>query len=229
MYRTPNYMPLGFATTQNDGTILGTNQPSGYADYPLGDLQTAYDGPSPASTYASSRPPATGRSLSSSTLLGEGDYFSCRLPCPSSSCPSTCLGRLITCSAPVPGTPHTTRSYSKGDIGGRSFVRPFKHWKQFLDLLASGFFRFLISAGLIVALYELIWRYSSFPVLNTSQKRMFNFLVTALSLALGLNLASSLKSVAVKSRWWILSWEKRNLKDVGDPSVGTPYLIADRV
>ncbi len=43
---------------------------------------------------------------------------------------------------------------------------------------------------------------------------MFNFLVTALSLALGLNLASSLKSVAVKSRWWILSWEKRPLHEV---------------
>jgi len=47
---------------------------------------------------------------------------------------------------------------------------------------------------------------------------MFNFLVTALSLALGLNLASSLKSVAVKSRWWILSWEKRPLDDVGHSS-----------
>jgi hypothetical protein len=44
---------------------------------------------------------------------------------------------------------------------------------------------------------------------------MFNFLVTALSLALGLNLESSLKSVAVKSRWWILSWEKRSLEEVG--------------
>lgn len=44
---------------------------------------------------------------------------------------------------------------------------------------------------------------------------MFNFVVTALSLALGLNLASSLKSVAVKSRWWILSWEKRPLEEVG--------------
>lgn len=47
---------------------------------------------------------------------------------------------------------------------------------------------------------------------------MFNFLVTALSLALGLNLASSLKSAAVKSRWWILSWEKRSIDDVGHTS-----------
>jgi hypothetical protein len=50
--------------------------------------------------------------------------------------------------------------------------------------------------------------------LSTSQKRLFNFLVTAFSLALGLNLASSLKSVAVKARWWILSGEKRPLDEV---------------
>lgn len=117
--------------------------------------------------------------------------------------------------APVPGTPYTTRSYSKGDNGGKDFGRYFKHWKQFFRLLGAGFLRFLISAGLIAALYELIWWYSSFALLNTSQKRMFNFLVTALSLALGLNLASSLKSIAIKSRWWILSWEKRPLEDVG--------------
>jgi hypothetical protein len=91
---------------------------------------------------------------------------------------------------------------------------PFKPWRQFFHLLGTGFVRFLLTAGLIIALWKIIWTYSTYPILNPGQKRFFNFLVTAFSLALGLNLASSLKSVAVKSRWWILTWEKRPLDEV---------------
>jgi hypothetical protein len=69
--------------------------------------------------------------------------------------------------------------------------------------------------ALIVATYEVIWTYSSYTVLDTRQKRLFNFFVTALSMALGMNIAGSLKSVATQCRWWILSWEKRPLQEVG--------------
>jgi uncharacterized RDD family membrane protein YckC len=89
-----------------------------------------------------------------------------------------------------------------------------KPWFQFLRLLGTGVARFLLSAALIIGLWKIIWTYSAFSILDQGQKRFFNFLVTAFSLALGLNLASSLKSIAIKCRWWILSWEKRPLEDV---------------
>lgn len=116
------------------------------------------------------------------------------------------------------GCSEKTSSYEKiTDEDGKSQPQEFRYWRQFRDLLLHGFLRFLITVILIVALYEVIWSYNSYPLLRTDQKRVFNFLVTAFSLALGLNLASSLKSIAVKARWWILSWRKRPLDEVRSP------------
>lgn len=101
-------MPLGFATAQEDGTILRENSAAGHSAFPLENVQTTYGGysgpspasfpgspptnfpgsppiypgPSPTSTFASSRRPVADRSSSSSTLLGEENYFACMLPYP---------------------------------------------------------------------------------------------------------------------------------------------------
>jgi hypothetical protein len=45
-------------------------------------------------------------------------------------------------------------------------------------------------------------------------KQAFNVLIVGSSLALGLNIASSLKAMAVDFRWWLLSHKKRPLKEV---------------
>lgn len=84
-------MPLGFATAQEDGTILREPVAPSYSIFPLENVQTTYGGysgpspannpgPSPTSTFASSHRPVADRSSSSSTLLGEENYFSCMLP-----------------------------------------------------------------------------------------------------------------------------------------------------
>lgn len=63
----------------------------------------------------------------------------------------------------------------------------------------------------------LLWTlfgYARKPVLVESQKRIFNTLVTALSMSLGIAIASSFKQVAVNIRWWILSRRRRPLSEV---------------
>lgn len=62
----------------------------------------------------------------------------------------------------------------------------------------------------IVMLYWQGWR------VNTSdgKKREFNTVITALSLALGFNLAASFKAMAIDMRWWILSRKRRSLREV---------------
>ena len=121
------------------------------------------------------------------------------------------LKLIASCSDHRPGLGPTASFYEKYS---RNLPQEFDHRKQFIDLFVHGLLRFLITVVLIIILYQIIWSYSQYPMLDSSQKRVFNFLVTALSLALGLNLASSLKSVAVKARWWILSWKKRPLHEV---------------
>lgn len=109
---------------------------------------------------------------------------------------------------------HTGMTSITGEFLNRVKSESISPGSNFSIYLGTGFKRFLVTAGLIVGLWKIIWTYNKFAVLNTTQKRFFNFFVTAFSLALGLNLASSLKSVSVKARWWILSWERRPLDEV---------------
>ncbi|KAE8444531.1 hypothetical protein EG329_014455 [Mollisiaceae sp. DMI_Dod_QoI] len=103
---------------------------------------------------------------------------------------------------------------SKGQLaqlkGHHKFVRRQQLWK----LLSKGFLRFCITIILTVTLLWTIVAYSKIPVLVDSQKRIFNTLVTALSMSLGIAIASSFKQVAVNVRWWILSRKKRPLSEV---------------
>jgi len=50
--------------------------------------------------------------------------------------------------------------------------------------------------------------------MSSAKKRQFNALITGLSICLGLNIASSLKAMAIELRWWILSRRKRPLHEV---------------
>jgi hypothetical protein len=52
-------------------------------------------------------------------------------------------------------------------------------------------------------------------VIFDNGKKAFNTLVTGLSMALGISIASSFKSVALSIIWWILSRKKRPIEEVG--------------
>ncbi|KAH6668242.1 hypothetical protein B0J14DRAFT_157821 [Halenospora varia] len=72
--------------------------------------------------------------------------------------------------------------------------------------------------------------------MTSAKKRVFNAIVTGLSIALGLSISSGLKAMALEVRWWILSHQKRSLREVdlilhsGSPSqVFMLALVAPRL
>ena len=50
--------------------------------------------------------------------------------------------------------------------------------------------------------------------IDEAHKKIFNAITTGISLALGLNIASSFKDLALNMRWPILSARRRNLNEV---------------
>lgn len=55
--------------------------------------------------------------------------------------------------------------------------------------------------------------------IGEAEKRWYNGITTAISIALGLNIASAFKDMALNMRWPILAVGKRNLVEVGCASV----------
>jgi hypothetical protein len=51
-------------------------------------------------------------------------------------------------------------------------------------------------------------------IMDENQKRWFNTWTVALSIAMGLNMASSFKEMALNLRWWLLSCSDRNMNEV---------------
>lgn len=91
------------------------------------------------------------------------------------------------------------------------FYPPFQLYK----LLLRGFLKWFISLAMMASLSGIMYNYSTnVRPMSEKDKQTYNFLVVGLSLALGMNLASSLKQMVVDMRWWILSLTKRNLREV---------------
>ncbi|KAH6680866.1 hypothetical protein B0J14DRAFT_532392 [Halenospora varia] len=128
------------------------------------------------------------------------------------------------------------KGYSTDNDRSRRLHREFHPAKQLRKLLISGLSRWLLTAILIVCLYVTLWHYSSKKVMTSAKKRVFNAIVTGLSIALGLSISSGLKAMALEVRWWILSHQKRSLREVdlilhsGSPSqVFMLALVAPRL
>ncbi|RFU26411.1 hypothetical protein B7463_g9937, partial [Scytalidium lignicola] len=90
-----------------------------------------------------------------------------------------------------------------------------KSGKQVRRILFGSSFRFFITAGLCAAYYFAIQTYVKKGVLSEPKKKEFNAITTAISIALGLNIASAFKDMALNMRWPILSRSKpRNLDEL---------------
>lgn len=86
---------------------------------------------------------------------------------------------------------------------------------QLKRLLLKGFIKWFISLALMATIGSIMYYYSTnVRPMTEKDKQKYNFLVVGFSLALGINLASSLKQMAVDVRWWVLSLIKRNLREV---------------
>lgn len=59
-----------------------------------------------------------------------------------------------------------------------------------------------------------VWDYHRKEVMSNQDKLWFNTLVTGLSIAIALAVASSLNAMTYTIRWWFLSLRKRPLRQV---------------
>lgn len=92
----------------------------------------------------------------------------------------------------------------------------FKRRNQFKRLLLACMLRWFMTAVLVMGTYLVLWRYSREAAMISAKKKEFNTLIIALSIALGLNIASSLKHLVRELRWWVLSWHEWMPIEVGN-------------
>lgn len=84
---------------------------------------------------------------------------------------------------------------------------------SFIKLLFPGLLRCTVSGLLIAGFYISVWN-SKDQVVSPKTKAQFDAITVALSIAFGLNIVSSLKAIVLDLRWWILSIERRPLREV---------------
>jgi len=84
---------------------------------------------------------------------------------------------------------------------------------SFIKLLLPGLLRCTVSGLLIAGFYISVWN-SKDQVVSPKTKAQFDAITVALSIAFGLNIVSSLKAIVLDLRWWILSIERRSLREV---------------
>ena len=87
----------------------------------------------------------------------------------------------------------------------------FKYGTQRLRLLSQAFGQWLCTLVLCLAIFGQLYGYSTWHTLTPQDKRVFNALISGLSIALGINLTSSLRSYAKALRWRILAGRYRSL------------------
>ncbi|KAK1579717.1 uncharacterized protein LY79DRAFT_522246 [Colletotrichum navitas] len=83
-----------------------------------------------------------------------------------------------------------------------------------MKVLMRVFSRWAITVVIIVSIYAVILVYSNKAVMDQTTKRQYNALITGLSIALGLAVASSLNHMVAELRWWILSRRYRSKRKV---------------
>lgn len=81
----------------------------------------------------------------------------------------------------------------------------FNRGKQLRQMMVLALLRWAMTATLVSSIYGVLISYSQREAMPTRKKSEFNALVIGLSIALGLNIASSLKADVGRLRWWLLS------------------------
>ncbi|KEF56216.1 uncharacterized protein A1O9_07797 [Exophiala aquamarina CBS 119918] len=93
-------------------------------------------------------------------------------------------------------------------------VRYFDHRRQRLRLFVNSAFQFFVTLFIAAALVSTLYGFSTLTYgITDVQKRLFNALVTGLSLVLGLNIVSSLRGYAQMMRWRFLASGYRTVQD----------------
>ncbi|TGO13716.1 hypothetical protein BTUL_0064g00160 [Botrytis tulipae] len=89
-----------------------------------------------------------------------------------------------------------------------------KTGKQFWHILLKSLARWLITLVLCIAYLLALRVWNKKGTVTEASKRIFNAITTGISIALGINIATSLKDMALNARWAILHARKRNLYEL---------------
>ena len=119
-------------------------------------------------------------------------------------------------------TSHEFRNDEK--LTRTDLVRPYKRYRQWRRLSFLTGFELFMTMVLCAFLGCTLYWYSGYPVLSKREKHIFNSIITGLSIALGLNVAGSLKSYAKILRWRFLASEFRTLEQF-EQIMGSDQLI----
>ena len=91
-------------------------------------------------------------------------------------------------------------------------------------ILLHGLARCTISWILIAGFYISIWLFKA-SVISPRMKSGFDAINVALSIAFGLNIASSLKEIALDLRWWFLDLRRRSSTQTSFPEVSSGAIV----
>ncbi|KAI5853746.1 hypothetical protein BZA05DRAFT_394569, partial [Tricharina praecox] len=113
---------------------------------------------------------------------------------------------------------------SMGPTAQGQLARRHDYRKQYAHLMGKILLRWLASFILAAAMVVAFYQYEKIKILSKSKKRWFNAVTTGLYLTLGLNLAASLKGMAIIVRWKLLARKAHQLEEV-DFLLGLSSLI----
>jgi hypothetical protein len=104
---------------------------------------------------------------------------------------------------------------------------PYKdpHARQFRGIFLGMSTRWFVTAGLCAAFAVTTTQFKKKGAQSEDEKKLFNAVTTAISLCLGLNIASAFKDIALNMRWVILAQKKRSLKEV----IPAPFLEVQKL
>jgi len=111
-----------------------------------------------------------------------------------------------------------------GASAQKELMRNHSPSKQFIHLIGKILLRWLVSLTLAAMMVVAFYEFEKLHILNTKAKRWFNALSTGLYLTLGLNLAASLKGMAILVRWKLLARKRHQLQEI-DFILGLSSLI----
>ncbi|ESZ89893.1 hypothetical protein SBOR_9718 [Sclerotinia borealis F-4128] len=130
---------------------------------------------------------------------------------PIHSSPQIEMNSPMTPLRPDPPLHNTSNPFHKPEQSFTTLPYKSKTGKQFWHILLKSLARWLITLVLCIAYIFALRVWNRKGTVTETSKRVFNALTTGISIALGINIASSLKDMALNARWPILHARKRNL------------------
>jgi hypothetical protein len=92
--------------------------------------------------------------------------------------------------------------------------KPFNKKAQLAYLLLSSLSKWILTVVLCISIYSVLWSYSKRDAMPHGDKTTFNTLIIALTVALSLNIASSITHYVCQLRWWLLSLRQYTPREV---------------